>query len=356
NKILYAVSLLEGAAADGVINGITKMSASDDAADWQWATGVEFMEHLAKKYATLDLVADAELKLKELTQDGKFAAFNDFLTEFTNLADICDWDDVTRVRNLRDKMNDEMRTAFKYQFPLPAADDFSAWVSKAQGLSINIEAENRMKKGKAQGYQGYHQTGGNGNANKNNNNDKGDPMDLDNMRVNRMHPAEKERRAAEGLCFNCGQRGHLIAECNNATKTSRTGFSRGRGTRGNQGGQRGGGGVAYSNYASHANAQFQGGFNNGFGQQTPASFAGYAGGQNGAPGYRGNRQGRARGTGNLGTGNRCNVRYMEVDQPGYVVGEVAATGGTASDYYDHGPHEFEYPVDDDVRHGQQGNA
>jgi hypothetical protein len=35
---------------------------------------------------------------------------------------------------------------FKYQFPLPAADDFSAWVSKAQGLWINIEAENRKKK------------------------------------------------------------------------------------------------------------------------------------------------------------------------------------------------------------------
>ncbi|KAK4150020.1 hypothetical protein C8A00DRAFT_37378 [Chaetomidium leptoderma] len=44
-KILYAAALLEGAAADG-------------------KTGEEFMKYLADKYATLDLAANAENKLR----------------------------------------------------------------------------------------------------------------------------------------------------------------------------------------------------------------------------------------------------------------------------------------------------
>jgi hypothetical protein len=180
-------------------------------------------------------------------------------------------------------------------------------------------------------------------------------MDLDNMRVNRMHPAERERRATEGLCFNCGQHGHLAVSCNNATKTGRTGFSRGRGNRGNQGSQRGGGNIGFSNYASRVYGQTQGSFNN-YSQQTPTAFTGYMGNQTGTPGFYGGRQGPVRGFSTRGSGDygRQKLRFMDIERPGYVVGEVTADG--TSDYYDQNHHEFEYPVEDDTRNGQQGNA
>jgi hypothetical protein len=50
----------------------------------------EFMAYLAPKYATLDLAADAENKLRILAQKDDFAAFIGFLTEFANLTDICE--------------------------------------------------------------------------------------------------------------------------------------------------------------------------------------------------------------------------------------------------------------------------
>lgn len=48
------------------------------------------MDYLARKYATMDLAADAENKLRSLSQKDEFAAFTDFLTEYTNLTDVCD--------------------------------------------------------------------------------------------------------------------------------------------------------------------------------------------------------------------------------------------------------------------------
>jgi hypothetical protein len=42
------------------------MSNLENPAMWYWQSGIEFLAHLAKKFATLDLVADVENKLHKL--------------------------------------------------------------------------------------------------------------------------------------------------------------------------------------------------------------------------------------------------------------------------------------------------
>lgn len=117
-KTLYAAALLEGTAAGGVFAGIEKVTSNPtDSATWPWKTANEFMTHLARKHATLDLAADAENKLRTLAQKDDFAAFTDFLTEFTNLTDVCDWDGAARVRGFREKLSRRMREALNMQAP-----------------------------------------------------------------------------------------------------------------------------------------------------------------------------------------------------------------------------------------------
>jgi hypothetical protein len=62
----------------------------ENSAMCRWHSGTEFLAHLTKKFATFDLATDVEYKLRKLLQDGKYSIYTDFLTEFTNLTDICD--------------------------------------------------------------------------------------------------------------------------------------------------------------------------------------------------------------------------------------------------------------------------
>lgn len=351
-RILYAAALLEGPAADGVINGVQKVADSDDPEDWPWATGKDFLDHLADKYATLDLAADAENKLRDLYQGGRFANFNDFLTELINLADMCGWDDVTRVRALREKMNQEMRTAFRYQADVPATNEFSKWVKLAQKLAVNIENDHRKNKS----FQGYGQNNG-GNRPQNQGADKGDAMDIDGMRINRVSQEERDRRAAKGLCYRCGQPGHIGRDCQN---NRRDGQPARAGNNNNRGGyqQRGG----YSQPYRQNNGQgYQGYQAGGYGYNNPGPAQrqngawgqqyGYGGdarqNQYDAPARRGGMRGGGYNGGGSGYnggggGGRQNVRFMDVVQPGYVVGEVASDSQSNSQYgnsqfgqYDH---------------------
>src|SRR3981081_3387536 len=66
-KILYAAVLLEGTAALGVNNDLEKITSNlENPAAWHWQSGTEFVAHLSKKFATLDLAAYAENKLRKL--------------------------------------------------------------------------------------------------------------------------------------------------------------------------------------------------------------------------------------------------------------------------------------------------
>ncbi|GAB1312038.1 hypothetical protein MFIFM68171_02248 [Madurella fahalii] len=217
-KTLYAAALLEGTAAGGVFAGIERVTSnSTDSATWPWKTANEFMTHLARKYATLDLAADAENKLRTLAQKDDFAAFTDFLTEFTNLTDPKD----------------------------------------------------------------------------------PDAMDVDTIRANltRIPEEEKLRRMNDGLCFNCGQAGHLARKSRNPTNKGQQGN---RGGRAGQYRQRDG----YGGYSEGYYGQGQGGLcnfsaNNSYQQHWQAQAAPRGGnfntnagyGNHGAPARRGGMRG-----------------------------------------------------------------
>ncbi|KAK4232759.1 hypothetical protein C8A03DRAFT_39614, partial [Achaetomium macrosporum] len=273
-KILYAATLLTGSAGDGVSHVIEKINAnSNDDSKWPFKTGQEFMTHLAGKYATMDLEADAENKLRDLDQSGKFANFTDFLTQFVNLADICDWDAAARVRFLREKTSKEMRRAFAVQINVPAKDDFAGWVRMAQQLAVNAEAERQREK-TSNGHHANHGGGGGGGKAKNND-DKGDPMDIDAIKINKMSAQERERRRSMGLCFNCGRAGHLVANCPNPTKTG--GRNDGNGNRGRGG--RGGSTQGNQQRDGQANSNKTGeGNTNQYWYAQAAPFAGFPGG------------------------------------------------------------------------------
>jgi len=228
-KIIYASALLEGSAAAGVFTGVQKVTTSpDNSKDWPWKTATEFMNHLARKYATIDLAANAENRLRSLSQKDEFAAFTDFLTEYTNLTDVCDWDGTARVRGFRERLSRRMRDALNMQINTPERHDFEGWVAMAQKLAINMEGEDHLRKAASNHNQNNQNRNNGGNGGK-----AKDPnaMDLDQMRINSAKIPEEERirRTNNGLCFNCGKAGHQARQCRSPTSTGR-------------GGARGGGG------------------------------------------------------------------------------------------------------------------
>ena len=288
---MYAAALLEGTAADGVNGGLEKITSNlNNPVAWPWKTGEEFLAHLAKKFATLDLAADGENKIRKLAQKDEYAAFTDFITEFTNLTDVCDWDDTARVRALKEKISKDLKKLVACQVTQPDRDDFSGWVEMVHKLSINQESMEQSYKG---GNNNHHNNSGNyiGKAK----DGKGDPMDLDNMRLNaaKIHPQERDRRYNDGLCFNCGQAGHLSRDCQNPTNTRGGGAGRGRGGggrgRGGNGGQYNGHAGGFGGNGFGGNGFGGNGFGgNGFG----GGFGGYGNGVGGGQGgYQGGYQG-----------------------------------------------------------------
>ncbi len=238
-KINYINTLLKGTAAAGVHNGIVKVFMNPtDPTKWTWRTGQKLLEHLTSKYATLDMVAEAERKLRDLSQANEYARFTDFLTEFVNLTDICEWDNASRVRGMESRISGKLKRALATQLKTPEKDDFQGWVEMMQTLATKQEALEHLQKR-------LPSHGGNGDGGQAKNNrandkadDKGDPMDLDAMKltVARLTDVERNRRYNEGLCYHCARPGHLMKNCPNVAGRS------GRGTRGGRGSgnQRGG--------------------------------------------------------------------------------------------------------------------
>jgi hypothetical protein len=86
--------MFKGITYNSISIGIEKIEVSPiDNEDWPWKTGNKFIEFLSKKYTTHNLIAEVENKLSTVAQAGKLSIFADFLTEYTNLTYICEWDD-----------------------------------------------------------------------------------------------------------------------------------------------------------------------------------------------------------------------------------------------------------------------
>jgi hypothetical protein len=358
-KIIYASALLEGSAATGVFKGVQKVTANPDNSDtWQWETAAAFMDHLARKYATMDLAANAENKLRSLSQKDEFAAFTDFLTEYTNLTDVCDWDGTARVRGFRERLSKRMREALNMQITTPERHDFEGWVRMAQTLAINMEGEDHLRKA-ASGSSNNNQNRGGGNTGSGNGGKAKDPdaMDLDQIRINMAKIPEEERlrRANDGLCFNCGKAGHQARKCRSPTNPGRGGRGGSRG-----GGQRGGYGGGYGNQGPwqgppqgyYGPQQGGNGSYFGSGYQQPWAYNGPSnnanannGNHQGAPARRGGMRGDYRG------GYNPQVRFMNVQNPGRVVGEVDSEDNWGGD----GQPAAEYDNQSEDYYGQ-GNA
>lgn len=98
SKTLHGAGLLDGRASQGVESEVqTILSNRDDPSRWPWATGDAFIAALERKYDTLDVKQAARRSLETLQQEGDFALYADFITEFQQLADRAKWDDNTRV-------------------------------------------------------------------------------------------------------------------------------------------------------------------------------------------------------------------------------------------------------------------
>lgn len=77
-----------------------------------------------RTFATSDRKAEADLAMHELQQKGQFAKFTDFITKFTNNADILGYNNASRVRELRTKVSNDIKTGLKYQINSLEDDDF----------------------------------------------------------------------------------------------------------------------------------------------------------------------------------------------------------------------------------------
>ncbi|KAK4095679.1 hypothetical protein N658DRAFT_511863 [Parathielavia hyrcaniae] len=345
-KLLYAATLLTGSAATGVAKVIEKINASpNDDTNWPYKTGLGLLDHLAGKYATMDLAAAAENTLTDLKQAGRYANFIDFLTEFTTQTDIAGWDDASKVRGMKARLTEELTKAIAVQIPHPAKDDWLGWTRMVSQLAVNAEAEKIQRRSNG-GNGGSGSNGGNSGARKE---DKGDPMDIDAIKINKLTPEERAHRRTNGLCFKCGRAGHLANACTSS------GGNRGGGSgRGGRGGGRGGG---QQNNNGNDNANVNNGNNGGNGNNANQYW--YTQPQPGnqfVPDFPFRRGGGPSRGGRGGYSGGQQVRFMQVFPAGFAqeLPDDAASTTTASDSTN-GWYVGQY-VNGTDRNQEQGNA
>jgi predicted CopG family antitoxin len=236
-KILHVAGLLGGKAYMAISTGVDKVLANpDNPTAWPWATGEQLLIDLDRKYKTIDIVADAEKKLKKLVQKDEYSVFSDFISEFVSLADRCNLDAAQRVRDLRGKVSGPIRRALVNQVNQPGREDFEAWLTLLSALAANIENDEFYKKlHKDERPQQQPKQ-----APKPTSQDSG-AMDLDKMTINRLTPEELKRRIREGLCKRCAEPGHIAQNCP----------LRGNQGQGHSGGRGGAHGRGYDNLQQH---------------------------------------------------------------------------------------------------------
>ncbi|KAK3312599.1 hypothetical protein B0H66DRAFT_568469 [Apodospora peruviana] len=224
NKLLHAAGLLEGSA----------WKADDD--EWKWKTGEDLMKELKNKYMTLDMSGTYQKELNNLKMEGKHKLWADFITRLTELFDILDYDDASRVRSLKAKVSVELDKLNRNQMKKPKDDDWVGWKDHFSILATNLENSEHMNRvddntsnQKKDGYEtpSTDKTTTQG----------GNQMDtsIDGMKIARINGQEKRRRFINNLCMNCGKPNHLARDCrshpnpgNNNAQGARGGFNNNR--------------------------------------------------------------------------------------------------------------------------------
>jgi hypothetical protein len=145
---------------------------------------------------------------------------------------MCEWDDASRVRALKERISVDLKKLVTCQVTQPDCSAFTVWVKMIHQLAVNQESMEQSHKGN------NHNNGYQGSKTKDI-----DVIDVDSMNLNatKIYPQERERQYNEGLCYKFGQTGHVPKACSNSTRTNGVGRGRGGGGRQQRGGRGNGG-------------------------------------------------------------------------------------------------------------------
>jgi hypothetical protein len=197
--------------------------------DLPFPTGKALLAELAISYVLHDLTTDAKTKIISMTQgDEPFASF---LADYNTTADQAGWTAEQKIDGLKFRVHNAIQDLHKNNIIDPEKSDWEAWARLYMKYAAKIEETRALKKARSQKSskpQHNHQQQGSESQRKANPTDP-DAMDVDQVQLNRLDPAELQRRIDLNLCKRCGQPGHYANNCDgNGNVVPTRSFTRGR--------------------------------------------------------------------------------------------------------------------------------
>jgi hypothetical protein len=219
-KILHVAGLLTGDAQDVNRNDFdTIIDNPHDPTMWKWRSIDAVFASLDIQYRTLDLSREASRDFDNLFMKGK--PFQNFIAQFSTLAQKSGKTERQKVEALKLKVSDELQKATAIQINTPGAEAFEEWCSFYQKLYNNQkDYEHLQRRKQDHGYQPRSPlplpqrttvTQPPAPAQL----PDGDPMILDATRGQRElgRAQERQRRRELNLCFYCGSPEHQVDQC-----------------------------------------------------------------------------------------------------------------------------------------------
>jgi hypothetical protein len=192
NKVNYAMSRLEGDAA---------ITMDPFFRNGTFKTLGDVITLLEQTYDDASREYTAMAKLEELRQKNR--EFTSFFSEFLGLVGELDWNESAKIAALRRAISDELRAQLVTQ-TIPKT--LGKFASLCQQIDENLRYNQSTRSRRTAPNKPA--------AAPNPTMTPPDPMDLDALR--QYAPAgsdERKTRKSKGLCFGCGQRGHLHKDC-----------------------------------------------------------------------------------------------------------------------------------------------